>query len=107
MSRKATQLRKELEQLKRAVKAAGTDTVTFTMKNGSLETLTSAQLASDDLYTSWVYHNADPDIAANDGSKLHALSQAVEGTLNKPFEPWVFLKARIASKREEGNGKDG
>lgn len=71
------------------------------MKNGSLETLTSAQLASDDLYTSWVYHNADPDIAASDGSKLHALSQAVEGTLDQPFEPWVLFKVHIEAMNIE------
>jgi len=81
----------ELDKLERRLtkleKASSNDTVTYTMKDGGQVTLTFKQLASEyDIFVCWVMANADPEIAASDGSKLHTLQQCVAPAVESEAE---------------------
>jgi hypothetical protein len=101
MSRKLTELRREVEKLKQA---ASSNSITLTMKDGGQVTLTAKQLQSEDendlLFVSWVYAYSDPEIPASDGSRLHALAQMVGPVVETEAEfdalPW-FQQDSVAS----------
>jgi hypothetical protein len=92
--RKLVELRRDIERLK--AKTAS-NSISFTMKNGTVASITARELGNPDSpYASWIHHNSNPNMRASDSSLLHAVSQSVAGTLNMPFVPFEVFRARSA-----------
>jgi hypothetical protein len=81
-------LEKEVAVLK-AKAAEGT--IRYRMKDSSIIALTGNE---SEAYQAWVFNNASTEYRASDGSKLHCLTQSVQGTLDAPFESWEAFKQR-------------
>jgi hypothetical protein len=81
-------LEKEVAVLK-AKAAEGT--IRYRMKDSSIIALTGNE---SEAYQAWVFNNASTEYRSSDGSKLHCLTQSVQGTLDAPFESWEAFKQR-------------
>jgi hypothetical protein len=99
MRSQLNQIRKQIERLRE--KASDT-VVRFKLKDGNLASIAVAELRDPySLFGCWVFNNASPDYRASDGSKLHTLTQMVQGTLDTPFVSWEEFRDRCPAIADE------
>ena len=86
--RQLNDLRREVVKLK---EKAADSIIRYRMKDSTIVTLTGKE---SEAFVAWVFNNADKNYRASNGSKLHVLTQMVQGTLNTPFESFASFKQR-------------